>query len=149
MSSSGRSHLSKAELKKRAESEIHVDSDNIQPPAFLKGKLELNKFRSIASELLKVGLITNIDCNAIGRLVVAYTKYDEIVEQLHNLDKEDLKYFDNLKKLSTLQQNYDKQILTLEREFGMTANSRSKMVVAKDSNSKEDLLLKTLSGDDV
>lgn len=138
------SHMSKKDLEARKNAEVNAPSDNIVAPDFIKGQKEHNLFKKYVNELLKVGIIANIDANALGRLVLYNIKYNEIIDQERQINiVDDYKTYQALQKIES---QLAKDILTLEREFGMTSNSRSKMTVIKPTEPKVNPLLDALKG---
>lgn len=77
----GRKHLTKAEIENRKRTEVKAKSDNVQPPAFLYKK-QKERFMQIANELLDLDIIANIDCDALGRLIVVEDEFIAINKAL-------------------------------------------------------------------
>ena len=77
----GKKHLTKAEIKDRENRELIAAADNIAPPSWLKAD-QKKRFNALAAELLKMGIFANVDCEALGRLVVAEQQYVQITEEL-------------------------------------------------------------------
>ena len=84
----GKKHLTKAEIKDRENRELIAAADNIAPPSWLKAD-QKKRFNTLAAELLKMGIFANVDCEALGRLVVAEQQYVQITEEL---DKQPITY---------------------------------------------------------
>ena len=70
----GRKHLTKAEIENRQKTEVKAKSDNVQPPKFLGAK-QKKRFTEIANELLDLDIMANIDCEALGRLIVVEDEF--------------------------------------------------------------------------
>lgn len=140
------SHMSKSEIQARKESQVKAPSDNIVAPKFLKGQNEHNLFKYYVKELQRTDIVSNIDANALGRLALLNIRYNEIIEQERNINiASDIKTYQGLQKI---EQQIAKDILTLEREFGMTSSSRSKLVVVKATNKPKNPLIKILKDDE-
>ena len=77
----GKKHFTKAEIAARENAEVSAPTDNIMPPAYLSAK-QKRTFREISAELLEVGLISNLDCDALARLIIAQDHYREVTRQL-------------------------------------------------------------------
>lgn len=77
----GRKHLTKAEIEKREKTEINAKDDNVVPPPFLGAK-QKKRFREIAEQLLELKIVTNLDCDALGRLIVVEDEFIKINRQL-------------------------------------------------------------------
>ena len=73
----GRKHLTKAEIENRQKTEVKAKNDNVQPPKFLGAK-QKKRFTEIANELLDLDIMANIDCEALGRLIVVDDEFVEI-----------------------------------------------------------------------
>ena len=71
-------NLTKEQIKERLEQEkaITGDSDNIEPPLFIKDdEIALAEFNRVVEELLKVEIATNIDSVNLGIYADCYSKY--------------------------------------------------------------------------
>ena len=77
----GKKHLTKAEIEARKQTEIHAPNYNIKPPKWLTAK-QKTKFKSIVSELLAIDLVTNLDVDALARLIISQDQYIEITEEI-------------------------------------------------------------------
>ncbi len=80
----GKKHLTKAEIKDRENRELVAAADNIQPPSWLT-RTQKQRFNALAAELLKMGIFANVDCEALGRLVVAEEQYVELTKQIKKM----------------------------------------------------------------
>ena len=74
-------HLTKAEIEARKNAEVTAPCDKVRPPSYLTPE-QKKQFRKIAKELLEIKLISNLDCDALARLLIAQTQYIEITEQI-------------------------------------------------------------------
>ena len=70
----GKKHLTKAEIEARKNAEVVAPNDKVKPPAYLTPE-QKKQFRKIAKELLEIKLISNLDCDALERLLIAQTQY--------------------------------------------------------------------------
>ena len=70
----GRKHRTKGEIENRKKTEVKAKSDNIKPPSFLGAK-QKKRFTEIANELLDLDIMANIDCDALGRLIVVEDEF--------------------------------------------------------------------------
>ena len=66
----GKKHFTKAELEERKNAEVNADADNIVPPDYLTEK-QAGEFLALADELKRCEIMTNLDCDALARFVVA------------------------------------------------------------------------------
>ena len=130
----GKKHFTKAELEERKNAEVNVDTDNIVPPDYLTEK-QVGEFLALADELKRCEIMTNLDCDALARFVVARSDYADYVKLMRSIPKtvdnlQELKEADKLKRGAFLDCN------TAAKELGMTISSRCKLVVPKKEESK-------------
>ena len=130
----GKKHFTKAELEERRNAEVNADTDNIVPPDYLTEK-PAGEFFALANELKRCEIMTNLDCDALARFVVARSDYADYVKLMRSIPKtvdnlQELKEADKLKRGAFLDCN------TAAKELGMTISSRCKLVVPKKEESK-------------
>lgn len=73
----GKKHLTKAEIAMREAQELHPDADKVAPPAWLT-TAQKKRFRELAAQLIALGVMTNLDVEALARLIRAESEYVEI-----------------------------------------------------------------------
>ena len=130
----GKKHFTKAELEERKNSEVSAEADNIVPPDYLTKK-QAGEFLTLSDELKRCEIMTNLDCDALARFVVARSDYADYVKLMRSIPKtvdnlQELKEADKLKRGAFLDCN------TAAKELGMTISSRCKLVVPKKEESK-------------
>ena len=130
----GKKHFTKAELEERRNAEVNADTDNIVPPDYLTEK-QAGEFFALANVLKRCEIMTNLDCDALARFVVARSDYADYVKLMRSIPKtvdnlQELKEADKLKRGAFLDCN------TAAKELGMTISSRCKLVVPKKEESK-------------
>lgn len=130
----GKKHFTKAELEERRNAEVNADTDNIVPPDYLTEK-QAGEFFALANELKRCEIMTNLDCDALARFVVARSDYADYVKLMRSIPKtvdnlQELKEADKLKRGAFLDCN------TAAKELGMTISSRCKLVIPKKEESK-------------
>ena len=130
----GKKHFTKAELAERKNAEVDADTDNIVPPDYLTKK-QASEFLALSDELKRCEIMTNLDCDALARFVVARSDYADYVKLVRSIPKtvdnlQELKEADKLKRGAFLDCN------TAAKELGMTISSRCKLVVPKKEESK-------------
>lgn len=128
----GKKHFTKAELEERKNAEVKAETDNIVPPEYLTKK-QAEEFLTLADELKRCEIMTNLDCDALARFVVARSDYAEYVKLMRSIPKtvdnlQELKEADKLKRGAFLDCN------TAAKELGMTISSRCKLVVPKKND---------------
>lgn len=125
----GKKHLTKAEIQERKDGEVHGNTDEITPPSFLSAK-QKREFEDIAKEMLRIDIMTNLDCDALARYIQArdkYIKYNKMLAKTPN----DFEHIQVLEKVDGLQDRAFKQCNTAARELGLTISSRCRLVVPK------------------
>ena len=130
----GKAHFTKEQIEERKCSEVQADADNIAPPDYLTEK-QAGEFSALSDELKRCEIMTNLDCDALARFVVARSDYAEYVKLVRSIPKtvdnlQELKEADKLKRGAFLDCN------TAAKELGMTISSRCKLVVPKKEESK-------------
>ena len=130
----GKKHFTKAELEERRNAEVNADTDNIVPPDYLTEK-QAGEFFALANELKRCEIMTNLDCDALARFVVARSDYADYVKLMRSIPKtvdnlQELKEADKLKRGAFLDCN------TAAKELGMTISSRCKLVIPTKEESK-------------
>ena len=150
----GRKHLTKAEISERKSTEIIAPCDKVEPPTYLSKKKKAD-FRKIAKELLAIGLVANVDCDALARLIVAQSQYVEIMQQIEetplmvdvpvygerfNADtgKDERVQIGTTQgvnqereRLMKMQDMCMKQCRQCATDFGMTVSARCRLIVPK------------------
>lgn len=150
----GRKHLTKAEIENRKKTEVKAKSDNVQPPKFL-GARQKKRFMEIANELLDLDIMANIDCDALGRLIIvedefiainkAMKKTPLMIKRRISLEKRDEDGNPVMTEVEEKVVNPEYNQLQIMRgrvfkecrqgaaDFGLTVSSRCRLVVARGS----------------
>ena len=150
----GRKHLTKAEIENRKNTEVKAKSDNIQPPSFLTAR-QKKRLRAIADELQELDIIANIDCEALGRLIIVEDEFAAInkilrktplmIKQRIDLQKKSEDGNPIMVEMETMIVNPEYNQLQIMRsrvfkecrqgaaDFGLTVSSRCRLVVARDT----------------
>lgn len=119
----GRKNLTKSEKDRRKATEVSAPSDKVKPPTYLSKELK-REFNKIAKELLAIGIITNLDIDALARYVIAQDMYKTITLKL--LDNPNMDIFLDL---LTVQDKLFKQCRSAAMDLGLTISSRCKLVM--------------------
>ena len=77
----GKKHLTKAEYEERKNSELHVPFTDVEPPDYLTAK-QKKEFSAIASQLLDLNIMTELDVNVLAQYCIAKTLYLDYSDQL-------------------------------------------------------------------
>ena len=154
----GKKHLTKAEIEERQRTEVKAAADKVTAPAYLS-ESQKKTFKKIAKELRAIDLISNLDVDALARLVIAQDKYTEVTEALERqpimieieVPTGGKDCFGNpqyvrkmvvngeVERLALLQDRYFKQCRQGASDFGLTVSSRCRLTVPKadDRDAKE------------
>lgn len=129
--SRGRKHYTKKDIEERRAQEIDVPFKDIEAPEYLTGKLEA-EFYDIAYKLLAIGVMTELDEDALARYLITkqhYLKYSNLLTKA--LQKGEL---ENAAKLVTTQDKLANQLRKTAADLGLTITSRCKLVVPAANN---------------
>lgn len=146
----GKKHLTKAEIEERQRTEVKAAADKVTAPSYLS-QTQKKTFKKIVKELRAIDLISNLDVDALARLVIAQEKYIAVTQELNNqplmveieiTTKEQDEHGQPVKitkevvnsemeRLALLQDRYFKQCRQGAADFGLTVSSRCRLVVPK------------------
>lgn len=148
----GRKHLTKAEIENRQKTQLKAASDAVQPPKYLKAT-QKKRFYAIADELMKLDVISNLDCDALARLIIVEDEFKEINRAMRKMSPTIKKRVEVERKdengestkimveLDEIVANPDYNALQVMRsrafkecrqgaaDFGLTVSSRCRLVV--------------------
>jgi len=128
----GNKNLTKKEIEERKATEVKAPSDKVKPPAYLPSNLK-REFKKIADELMQIGIMTNLDIDALARFLIAKNMYVKISSQLIDLDPLSEKF----ETLIAHQDKFFKQSRQSAMDLGLTISSRCKLVIPKNDEDKE------------
>ena len=124
----GKKHLTKAEIEERRAAEPERKTDAILPPDFLTAA-QKKVFARLAKELDDIGIMSNLDCNALGMYVVGVDRFKLLNKKLNGPElQEDIFEYE---KVFNLWDKSVKQCQSLAKSLGLTIDSRCKLVVPK------------------
>lgn len=127
----GKKHLTKAEIEERKSREIRAPSDKVKAPPYLD-KDAKKEFNKIAKELLDIGIMTNLDVDALARFVLAQRMYLDVTNELLSMHPRDPEYADLLQA----QDKLFKQCRQSAGDLGLTISSRCRLVLPKKEDPK-------------
>lgn len=128
----GKKHLTKAEIEDRKSKEVKASADNIEPPSYLPAELK-EEFNRIAGELIEIGIMSNLDSEALGRFITSEYQYQQITSRMLKLKTIGIKYFEYM----NFQEKAFKMARQAASDLGLTISSRCKLVVPKKEDKKE------------
>jgi P27 family predicted phage terminase small subunit len=122
----------------------------VTPPSYLT-QTQKKAFRKTVKELRAIDLISNLDVEALARLIIAQEKYREVTEELkrqplmitvpYDTGKRDAEgnaiisdheiVNGQVERLALLQDRYFRQCRQGAADFGLTVSSRCRLVVPK------------------
>ena len=131
----GSKHLTKSEIEERRKSEVRAPVNRIKPPAYLT-PAQKKEFRKTAAELVKIEIMSNLDCDALAQYIIAKENYLKYTELANGIPPTWVN-IDNLDKATKIQDRAYKQCQSAAKELGLTISSRCKLVVPKKEEPKE------------
>ena len=133
----GKKHLTKAEIKERRKTEIKTDYINVTAPEYLSEK-EKQEFNRIATILLDIGIINELDEDCLARYLIANTNYVNYTKELRtlNIDLTKAKKPEKKKEILlqidlylTYQDRALKQCRACANDLGLSISSRARLVM--------------------
>ncbi|MGG1483498.1 phage terminase small subunit P27 family [Peribacillus castrilensis] len=149
----GKKHLTKKEIEERKAREIKAASDKVKPPKYLTPDLK-REFKKIANELVQIGIMTNLDNDALARFLLAQKMYLKVTDQLlardpieiiiktkkdddgNIIDTREIEVTNDLfADLLMSQDKLFKQCRNAASDLGLTISSRCRLVAPKSDKS--------------
>lgn len=131
----GRKHLTKAEIQERKETEIHAACDAVTPPTYLTAK-QKKEFTKTASELLDIGVMSNLDIDSLAGFFVARDEYLKLTKILKKADLSNTATIDYYSKMASMQDKAYKRMRAAAGDNGLTITSRCKIAAPKKQKEK-------------
>lgn len=122
----GKKHLTKAEIEARKATELKVDLKDIKIPSYLPKTL-IDEFNEIASKLLHIGIMTELDEDCLARYLLSKQSYLQYNTLLNKATKKN--NIPEMEKLMTMQDKAFKQTRAAATDLGLTIASRCKLVM--------------------
>lgn len=139
----GKKNLTKKEIDERKSQEVKAASDKVRAPAYLSKELKRD-FKKIADELLLIGIMTNLDVDALARFLLAKKMYLDVTNTLLDMrpvviDEETNTYSSNPDYADILisQDKLFKQCRAASSDLGLTISSRCRLVMPKKEEQKK------------
>lgn len=135
----GRTHVTKKDLEERESSAPKVIADNIHPPNFLTEPEQVREFYEISEELLRIGIMGNLDCYTLGMFVCSKSRYSEYEKTLQEIIQKNpsanqrLKWLPKLKEFEALKDKNFRECLSCANAMGLTITSRCKLIAPKEA----------------
>lgn len=148
MGNGNTSHLTKEEILQREQQEIKAPSDNIKIPKYLTDKKLKTEFKRLSKELVNINLMSNLDCDALARFLIAQNEYVRVTEEINktqlmieNEETGELEVNNSYERLVIVHDKFFKQARAAATDLGLTISSRCKLVLPKtekENNNEED-----------
>ena len=122
----GKKHLTKAEIEARKSTELKVDLKDIKVPSYLPKTL-IDEFNEIASKLLQIGIMTELDEDCLARYLLSKQSYLQYNALLNKATRKN--NIAEMEKLMTMQDKAFKQTRAAATDLGLTIASRCKLVM--------------------
>lgn len=122
----GKKHLTKEEISKRRAEEIDVPSDAIEAPVYLTKK-QRSEFDRIADQLIALGIMTNLDIDALAAYIVERDGWVNAIRKLRSSEVKNDPH--SLKTWSIAESRFRNQMRVAASDLGLTITSRGKLVV--------------------
>ncbi len=150
-------HLTKEVIEERTNGEVKASADNVKPPKYLT-RTQKTEFTEIADQLVKLGILSNLDCDILAMFIVARAEwvragkdYEKVRRWARSNQKtevskskaEDSKDqvarelgmvfkpfgLDEMTKATNLRDKAFKQAMRTAGELGLTVSSRCRLVI--------------------
>ncbi|WP_415272766.1 phage terminase small subunit P27 family [Bacillus siamensis] len=141
----GKKNLTKQEIEERQAQEVKAPNDKVKAPSYLPKDLK-REFKKIADELKNIGIMTNLDVDALARFLFAQKQYLEMTEVLLETPITALVEDDDGNKFEVANKTYSDLLINQDKLFkqcrqassdlGLTISSRCKLVIPKKDDGK-------------
>lgn len=142
----GKKHLTKEEIAQRRDSEVNVDNyKDIRAPSYLSKK-QKNEFAEIATKLLDIGIMSELDEDCLARYLIAKDNYLKFTKLLNTAikNKSAKQHKDNAEMQRVYSNDIEAYLIHQDRAFkqcrasasdlGLSISSRCRLVVPQTNN---------------
>lgn len=162
----GKKHLTKKEIEERKSKEVKAPSDKaVKSPSYLPSDLK-KEFKKLAEELVDIGIMSNLDVDALARFLLAKKMYLQVTNEL--LKQEPVRLVEQpildeegevieIKQMTVSNETYTELLINQDKLFkqstkaaadlGLTISSRCKLVIPKKEEEKPKSKEEKLFGD--
>ena len=140
----GKKHLTKEEIENRKNLEINVDPyKDVKPPSYLNKK-QKNEFEELATKLVNIGIMSELDEDCLARYLIAKDNYLKFTKLLNSAikNKASKKYKDNAEMQRIYSNDIEAYLIHQDRAFkqcnacadkmGLTISSRCRLQVPQE-----------------
>lgn len=143
----GRKNLTKKEIKERQEQENALKgyTDKINAPSYLTKK-QKEEFDNIGTELVRLGIFSNLDVDTLARYIDTKTQYLQLIRELKRIKPTEIIELDDGTKrrihnrdypvLMRVKNNLFNECRAAANDLGLSITSRLKLVIPKTENDK-------------
>ena len=129
----GRKHFTKRDIEERRAQELDVPFKNIEAPKHLS-TTQKKEFYDIAYKLLEIGVMTELDEEALARYLISKDLYLEYSALLSVYMASSKTTIEDISKLMTTQDKAFKQVRQSAADLGLTISSRCKLTIPEAKN---------------
>jgi P27 family predicted phage terminase small subunit len=77
----GKKNLTKKEIEERKDREVKAPADKVKAPSYLP-KEQKKEFNKIAKQLIEIGIMSNLDVDALARFLLSKQMYLQVTDAL-------------------------------------------------------------------
>lgn len=133
----GAKHLTKEEIAKREAEELNVPiPETIKPPDYIADAPKLvEEFNDIASKLIALKILTELDADSLARYLLAKQNYLQYTSLLNSAIRKNK--VAEMAAIQTMQDKAFKQVRAAASDLGLTISSRCRLVVPQAPEQKK------------
>lgn len=125
----GRKHMTRAEEDARRDAEVRVPPpEKAKPPKWLPKELR-REFKALGSQLLAVGLYTDLDADNLGRYLIAHREWLAATAEVQAALNAVPRSVEAVDAWGKIQERYFKQARNCANDMGLTVSSRCRLVL--------------------
>lgn len=125
----GRKHLTKAEIANRKASQVSSEFSGLVEPEGLT-KAEQRSFWKWAEILDRLGILSDLDVDALARYVKAQSRYLK-AEKVYSKVLASSEDLDDIERAQRIQDRALKAVTACAKSLGMTIDSRARLIAPK------------------
>lgn len=136
----GRKHLTKAEIEERKAQEPDAPDDDLVAPEYLSEK-QIKEFDRLVYELKRIGIIGNVDSEALAQYIVLKDQFASLTKQLNKRGL--INNIEEYDKVSRAHIRCFNAVRAAANDLGLSISSRAKLIMPKlPEEPKENRFLK-------
>ncbi len=141
----GKKHLTKSEIAERKATQVSSDFSGLIEPKGLTAK-EKKEFWQWAEILDGIGILSDLDVEALGRYVKAQSRYLKAEAKFGKVLSDKDASLDDIEQAQRIQDRALKAVTSCAKSLGMTIDSRAKLVAPKINEEKPENKFSDLIG---